>query len=105
MQKFYYLATATMLIIGGLGIYSSQAGNNMLPNQNNEMYIETISYTASPENKSPKQQNQDRVKPTGGFVPLPEDKGVEVAPINPEPNLEENPSVISVDETVTETVN
>ena len=55
MHKFYYLATATMLIIGGLGIYSSQAGNNMLPNQNNEMYIETISYTASPENKSSKQ--------------------------------------------------
>lgn len=107
MYKFYYLTGAMILVLGGLGIYSSQAGNKMLPPSNSDVYIEQVTYTAPIQNKTDTQvQPVGSPKQTGGFIPLPEDNGVEVAPINPEPNLEQNPATeISIQETISETLN
>ena len=90
MHKFYYFTGAMILVLGGLGIYSSQAGNKMMTEPNGVIVVEEAVYVATPS-----QPNAPNSTPNtnGGFIPLPQDKGVEVAPI-PEtqtPNLEQNP--------------
>ena len=93
MQKFYYAAGAMILVLGGLGIYSSQAGNKLMSNPSGEYVVEEMVYTVSPQDKAAvhKKRNptpdlmandMNNQNPKGGFMPLPEDKGVEVAPIN-----------------------
>ena len=113
MQKFYYIAGAMILVVGGLGAYSSQAGNKMMSDPSAEYVEEIIVYTVSPQDQNSPQNSEDDMNnqnPQGGFVPLPDDKGVEVAPI-PEnnmqnPSLEQNkPADITVEESVTETMN
>ena len=107
MYKFYYLTGAMILVLGGLGIYSSQAGNNMLPSSNTDTYIEQVTYSAPTPNQAPTQEQQNTLpNQTGDFIPLPEDNDVEVAPINSNPNLEQNPATeISIQESISETLN
>ncbi len=120
MHKFYYLTGAMILVLGGLGIYSSQAGNKMMSNSNDNVYIEETVYSVPSQEKT---NNQKRRNPTpdsiqndyknssgnmqnGGFMPLPQDKGVEVAPINPEPELEQQPNAeIVIEEDVVQMKN
>ena len=97
MHKFYYLTGAMILVLGGLGIYSSQAGNKMMKEPSDVIAVEEAVYIATPS-----QPNSPNSTPNtnGGFIPLPQDKGVEVepAPQNPAqnqnqtPNLEQNPA-------------
>ncbi|MBE6451761.1 MAG: hypothetical protein E7016_07370 [Alphaproteobacteria bacterium] len=120
MQKFYYAAGAMVLVLGGLGIYSSQAGNKMMQNQGSEYMVEEVVYRISPKDKPMEQKRanpmsdsavNDMNKPNhkGGFMPLPEDKGVEVAPIESNmqnPNLEQTPPAeMIIEDNVTETIN
>ena len=120
MQKFYYAAGAMVLVLGGLGIYSSQAGNKMMQNQGSKYMVEEVVYTVSPQDKAMPQKrtnsmsdsvtnNTNNQNPKGGFMPLPEDKGVEVAPLNnnqmPNPSLEQNPAPqITIEEEAIESV-
>ena len=108
MQKFYYITGAMILVLGGLGIYSSQAGNKMMQNASEGYLLEETVYTASPqENKEmcqkAKGDNVSSQGVEGGFKPLPEDEGVEVAPVRPEPELEETPlEDVTIEESVME---
>ena len=93
MQKFYYLTGATVLVLGGLGIYSSQAGNKMMSNPDEVVVIEETVYSVSPKQKNmPVNNNLVNAKSKGGFMPLPEDAGVEVAPVPAQNNMP-NPSL------------
>ena len=122
MQKFYYAAGAMVLVLGGLGIYSSQAGNKMMQNQGSEYMVEEVVYSVSPKNKPTEQKrtnpmsdsavnDMNNQNPKGGFMPLPEDKGVEVAPIENDdqiqnPSLEQTPPAeMIIEDNVTETIN
>ena len=93
MHKFYYLTGAMILVLGGLGIYSSQAGNKMMTEPNGVIVVEEAVYMATPS-----QPNTPNSTPNtnGGFMPLPQDKGVEVEPApqnqNQTPDLEQNPA-------------
>lgn len=106
MHKFYYLTGAMVLVLGGLGIYSSQAGNKMMSNPEGVVIIEEAVYTVAPASTNTATPQPD-TNTSGGFMPLPEDKGVEVAPI-PEtqtPNLEQNPPETEViEENISENV-
>ena len=103
MQKFYYLAAAMLLVLGGMGIYSSQAGNQMISAPEQIMVVEEVIYKVKPSKNTDKSQQEN-------FMPLPEDKGVEVAPIEnnqmPNPQLETTPAEeLNIQESVTETQN
>lgn len=108
MQKFYYVAGAMLFVLGGLGIYSSQAGNKMLSNPEQVMVIEEVVYKVKPSQNMDNNNNVNNTK--GGFMPLPEDKGVEVAPLEntqmQNPTLEQTPTEeMSVQEGFIETQN
>ena len=110
MHKFYYITGAMVLVLGGLGIYSSRAGNKMMSNPDEVVVIEETVYSVSPKQKNiPVNNNSMNVNSKGGFVPLPEDAGVEVAPVPmqnnmPNPSLAQEPvKEIMADETVVKT--
>lgn len=107
MQKFYYIAGAMLFVLGGLGIYSSQAGNKMMSEPQQVMVIEEVVYKVKPTQNM---DNNNVNSPKGGFMPLPEDKGVEVAPIEntqmQNPALEQAPTEeLNIQEGLVETQN
>ena len=53
MQGFYYITAAMVLVLGGLGIYSSQAGTKVVSEPEGVIVMEEVVYTVSP-----KRQNQ-----------------------------------------------
>ena len=111
MQGFYYITAAMVLVLGGLGIYSSQAGPKVVSEPEGVIVMEEVVYTVSPkrQNQPTKATDINAMKNNnskGGFMPLPEDKGVEVAPVPEEnPKLESAPEEnVSVEEKVMETM-
>ena len=111
MQRFYYAAGAMVLVLGCLGVYSSKAGNKIMSDSNGEYMVEEVVYSVAPQDKTSKQSKNNLSEvnaqnPQGGFMPLPEDKGVEVAPIDDNvgnPTLEQNPEpTVTIEEDVVE---